>query len=248
MDTPSINKYTSIFNINLHEEKTKFDIENNFDTFILNINLLIQSCINYGLTILQKQYNVDVTIYNFNDVYSNYKDALTNVRNMLSEINDYIISNKSIDQDIVNYINESKILLDVDFEDYNKLQVIIYESEDKKPNINNIEYYEFQYRIKILTNNIILNNILYILQQIQFSDNKITIEGLKSNNQNLISELKTLKDEYDKSELNYNTLTTSIKDNLFKNKYIKKKDYNIKFIKYYLKTFYLNLENNKNNK
>jgi hypothetical protein len=150
------NNYFSIYeNDNPFYESDK-DNFGNIDMWITNI----KQCIDLGLKIL----NNPNFKYNKYIPYLEYINAIKQNKDNKS----YIINELLIHNYLIPYISNSIDLLKNDFPDYNDQkqlkqgEILPLENEDNS--YNNIEYYENIYRINVLTNHILLTNILYILQ------------------------------------------------------------------------------------
>jgi hypothetical protein len=120
----------------------------------------IKKCIDLGLEILN---NPKFIFHNYIP-YLEYINSIKQNKNNKS----YIINELFTHNNLIPYISNSIDLLKNDFPDYNDQEQLkqgeILPLENEDNSYNNIEYYENIYRINILTNHILLTNILYILQ------------------------------------------------------------------------------------
>jgi len=250
----------------------------------------IKKCIDLGLEILN---NPKFIFHNYIP-YLEYINSIKQNKNNKS----YIINELFTHNNLIPYISNSIDLLKNDFPDYNDQEQLkqgeILPLENEDNSYNNIEYYENIYRINILTNHILLTNILYILQckieEINIMENstklnmkdeyikKLELKNLllRQNNSKsleqidkLTKNIKTTRQSLRNNLSPYGNQSSSL-DQLSKSNYKqfthieqhtrlqdKKKSerevdhsddrHRIKYIKkclkYYLKSFYLDIEN-----
>jgi hypothetical protein len=264
---PIFNKYTSIYNVD--DEPKKFE---NIHNIIHNIKI----CINRGLHILR-------TPKDDFEKYVPYKQLIREIRDLDNwKILDVVNFGNELKQQLIGSIKSILYL----FSDYNIRPSDLYKTNGSNNDYNKKEYYDNIYRINVLTNQILLTNILFLLEHkltsiredIQFDmaneiyELKLKNEEYdeKSNDLELlnsaydynIAQLTLENEEYDEQikqlklennkhieeirRLNMNLMTIRTGYNTaLRIKNIKENNYNIKFLKYYLKTLYHYLEQQK---
>jgi hypothetical protein len=264
MDT----NYHSIYNIIPYRDA-------NYTLFTNDLISIIKKCIELGLNIL----NNDTSDYRI--LYPPYVEFISLIKIDITLQNISPIVTDSYGE-LVPYIFHSVELLKNDFPDYNEPgnrtthgEILNIEGEEDY----NIEYYNNIYRINILTNHILLSNILYILQCLVIEanskmyelcsdqNNKKDLQILKLEDDLLMVELRNEENNKKKDAIiqkledelklvkNTNRLNIEkihiISNNLERIKnsigqslspYSKIK-YTKKCLKYYLKSFYLDIEN-----
>jgi hypothetical protein len=214
-----LTKYTSIYDVR--------DIVQNFNN-IDNLIHNIKVCITRGLSILN-DYRHD------QDLYNNYSRLINRIKNTdHSYLN--LFNEPHFTQTLVDQFTQSIGLLHDDF-NYNNTPGNIPYTMGSNHDYGKTELSDNINRIRILTNQILLTNILYLLGHKKSTRAEILIRQLRIENNLNTDEIQRLNNNLLVTRQGY---TGAIHPNL---KYIKENNYNMKFLKYYLKTFYLNLEN-----
>jgi hypothetical protein len=214
---------------------------------------------------LNKPIDLTDKILSFNINYSTHLKMFENIKEKDIDIilqwcinegdiiiyTDYDIQNRDNFNKYLNYIQIIDFLKKNHREEYNDIY-LLYNKKFDDIDINIYIHYDNLYKFKILHNKIILYKILYNIEK----NNNIHIiaenKECKTMLENKISEKDTLQRLYNNLLDEYNKIIPDEKRQLFnalnffmpfgKKKYIKEIYYNKKFIKYYLKNYFL--ENN----